>query len=313
VSQPPYQLRPNKAVDRLMFMDVIRRLERFQRLDEYNYYSLGGPFLEDFRVLYEVSPKIGMTSIDTNADVIKRQKSNLPCRHLKLKRGDLKTFITRYDAKDRKSIFWLDYTRLVYSEIDDFRALLSKVAANSVVKITLQAKSALYFDAAKREAFKEEFALLLPDPGADPPASKEDFARLVQQMVRIASQRAFPSPNPMVYQPLCSFNYSDGTPMLTVTGIVCLKEERDSVRRAFGDWQFASLHWAAPKRIAVPQLTTKERLRLQDCLPTDRDAGRTLRRSLGYLIDEDRTESNEMMKQYARFHRYSPHYLRGIP
>ena len=247
---PPYSLRPNKAVDRLVFVDVIRRLDKIGDLSEYMYYSLGGPFLEDFRILSEVYPAIRMISIDSDPEIIKRQRFNLPCSHLKLKRSDLSAFIAQYESRDRKSIVWLDYTRLAYADLDDFRSLLTKVATNSLVKITLRAKSADYLtDQAKREQFKQEFALLLEDPTADPPASKKDFAKLIQQMVRIASQRAFPGVNPLVYQPLSSFYYEDSTPMFTLTGIVCRRVDRLQVRQAFQDLPFANLlGWADQNR-----------------------------------------------------------------
>src|SRR5687768_9557530 len=118
-------------------MDVIRRLDRLERLSEYTYYSLGGPYLEDFRALYDVDEKIRMVSIESNPEIIKRQRFHLPCQHLKLRRMELHSFIAQYQSRDRKSIFWLDYTRLAYPDLADFEALLSKVAANSLVKITL--------------------------------------------------------------------------------------------------------------------------------------------------------------------------------
>jgi hypothetical protein len=101
--------------------------------------------------------------------------------------------------------------------------------------------------------------------------------------------------------------------MLTVTGIVCRRTDRAKIREHFSDWPFANLHWAAPTHIAVPVLTTKERLHLQDFLPADRDPGRILHRALGYRVADEPAESHEMFKQYAHFHRYSPYYMRGIP
>ena len=314
MSQPNYQLRANKAIDRLIFMDAIRRLDHLEHLDEYTYYSLGGPYLEDCRALYEVNQAIRMTSIDTNPEVIKRQRFHLPCSHLKLIRSDMSAFITQYDAKDKKSIFWLDYTRLAYSDLDDFRALLTRVAINSIIKITVRAQYTDYAKSGKSEEFKREFGILLPDPGAGPPIGHKKFATLVMQMVRIAAQRALSGANSVTYQPLCSFYYSDSTQMVTVTGIVCSRAERVKVRSTFGDWMLASFNWAAPKRIAVPALlTTKERLLLQKWLPAKKNPGGTLRRALGYGLDEDRPRNNELLKQYAQFHRYSPYIMRGIP
>ncbi|MGH7814651.1 MAG: O-methyltransferase [Candidatus Binataceae bacterium] len=63
---PAYHLRPNKAVDRLIFMEAIQHLEGVHPLDSYTYYGFGGPFLEDCRLIYERHPKIKIVSSNGN-------------------------------------------------------------------------------------------------------------------------------------------------------------------------------------------------------------------------------------------------------
>jgi len=58
MKHPAYHLRPNKAVERVAFIDGIKHLGRFERLSEYTYFGFGGPYLEDFRLLYEFYPEI---------------------------------------------------------------------------------------------------------------------------------------------------------------------------------------------------------------------------------------------------------------
>ena len=109
-----YQLRPNKAVDRLFLIEAIRRLDRLARLREYTYYGLGGPYLEDFRLLYELYPEIKMVSIEEDADTVKRQEFHLPCavETLTLEKAKFKSYLAHYEPNDKKSIFWLDYTEI---------------------------------------------------------------------------------------------------------------------------------------------------------------------------------------------------------
>ena len=66
-----YSMRPNKAADRFALMEAIRRLGGLSNngLREYTYYGLGGSYLEDFRLLYELYPEIGMVSIEDNEEV----------------------------------------------------------------------------------------------------------------------------------------------------------------------------------------------------------------------------------------------------
>jgi len=63
----------------------------------------------------------------------------------------------------------------------------------------------------------------------------------------------------------------------------------------------------------VPSLSTKERLYLQRYLPCGRNAGRTLRRALGYLTDENLKQTEIRLQQYADFHRYFPYFIKAIP
>lgn len=310
MKHPAYQLRPNKAVDRLTLIDAIRRLAKLAELSNYTYYGLGGPHLEDFRLLYEFYPEINMVSIEENEETYKRQKFHLPCGILKLRKEQFKSFLSQYEARDKKSIFWLDYTGLEFGHLEDFMMLLGKVAANSMIKITLQAEPSEHLHRA--EVFREKFGALMPDQTADPPRAASGFAYLLQQIVQIASQSALPSAMPLMYLPVSSFYYSDGTGMFTLTGVVCFRSEEKIVRDAFARWEFANLSWEKPRKIDVPMLSTKERLHLQHRLPR-RNAGRALRRALGYLIDRDVRSSEFKLAQYAAFHRHFPYFMKAIP
>jgi len=142
VKQPAFHLRTNKAVDRLSFVEAIGRLAHLADLSEYTYYSLGGPTLEDCRLLYEFHPQIKMVSIEENEEIYKRQVFHLPCATLDLKHEEFKSFVAQYEANDVKSIFWLDYTGLEFGQFEDFMALLGKLTANSMIQGNAAGRSA---------------------------------------------------------------------------------------------------------------------------------------------------------------------------
>lgn len=104
MSSPAYHLRPNKAADRFALLEAIRRLPLLGDggLEEYTYISLGGPYLEDFRLLYEFCPEMRMESIESNSEVYKRQRFNRPFRKLRLIEEDLSSYISRYDPGEKK-------------------------------------------------------------------------------------------------------------------------------------------------------------------------------------------------------------------
>jgi hypothetical protein len=235
----------------------------------------------------------------------------LPCGALQLRQIEFSSFLAQYEANDEKSIFWLDYTGLAYSHFEDLMVLLGKVAANSMIKVTLRAEPRDFKDAP--DEFRRKFETLMPDPSASPPSASEDLAHLIQGMVQIASQRALPSALSHAFHPVSSFYYSDGTGMFTLTGVVCRREDQDRVRNVFRHHRFANLDWARPTKIDVPTLSTKERLHLQHMLPLGSGAGRVLRRELGYLIDENASKTEKKLQQYADFHRYFPYFMKAVP
>lgn len=313
MKHPPYHLRTNKAVDRFLVMEAIRCLGRPKDIAQYTYYGFGGPYLEDFRLLHENFPEMPLVSIEQDAQTYKRQVFHKPCGHIQLKHLDFKSFLARYDSADKKSIFWLDYIGLEYSQFEDFMFLLGKVASGSVVKITLRAEPSDYLQQDEEEEFRARFSAVLPSSSVALPRDLEKFAGLLQEMLQIAAEQALPSATGLVFQPISSFCYKDGDGIFTLTGIVCQRAELRRVRLSFSNWSFANLNWAKPKRIDVPFLSTKERLHLQRYLPCKRDSGRRLLRVLRYRIDDDRRRAVAKMKQYADFYRYYPHFVRAIP
>jgi hypothetical protein len=290
MKHPAYHLRANKAVDRLTLVDAIRRLQNLSDdLAGYTYYGFGGPYLEDFRLLYEFFPELDMVSFESNPDTYKRQRFHTPCHstRLKLKKTEFKSFLARYAPGDEKSIFWLDYVGLDFSHFEDFMTLLGVISPDSLVKITLRCEPSDFLDRdeteqnKKRDEFRARFQALLPSASSEPPLQFEQFAKLLQDMIQIAAEKALPSGLPLRFLPVSSFCYADGVGMFTLTGVVFTRTEEEKVRHAFRSWHLANLDWAKPRTIDVPTLSTKERLHLQKRLPCYTNPGRTLRNALG--------------------------------
>ena len=290
----------------------------------YTYFSLGGPYLEDSRLLYEFCPEMRMVSIESKSEVFKRQKFNLPCRTLKLVKDEVSSFISGYDPGNNKSVFWLDYTGLHYSCFLELMALLETVAPNSMIKITLRSEPGDYWILNPRrppklkkkraETFRKKFEAFMPDASVNPPEEPEGLAFLLLKMLQIASEKVLPpGPSGRSFMPVSSFYYSDGTGMFTLTGIVCDVDKTESVRQAYRKWEFANLDWDVPTKISVPVLSIKERLHLQRLLPAKTNPGSELLKELGYLIEDDLQQTEEALEQYATFHRYSPYFLKGVP
>ena len=311
MTTPAYHLRPNKAIDRMVMVEAIRRLEQIAPLNEYTYYGLGGPYLEDFRVLYEHFKDIKMVSIERDPHVLKRQRFHLPCKTMCLREADFKDFLDYYDPGDDKCIFWVDYTNIIPNNFEQFQTLLGKVADGSLVKVTMRSKLSDF--TSDSESFRERFQKFMNEPEMKTPESTQEYAIIVQDMLQIAAEQELPYELGRQFLPIGSFLYSDGTHMLTLMGIVCPNECVDDYRDLFGNWEFRNLDWGAPRQIDVPTLSTKERLMLQDKIPVIYDVGDVLYDALGYNVNGNEASTKRQLEQYAAFHRQYPYFMRTNP
>lgn len=324
MKHPAYHLQPNKTAERFVFIEAIKRLERLSTtgLREYIYHGLGGPYLEEFRLLYEHCPDIGMVSIESNLETYKRQWFHRPSSKVRLVRNDMASFIAHFSPENLKSVFWLDYTELKYRCFGEFPSLLARVEEMSMIKVSLRCDPSEYvaignerLNKQKAEEFRSKFEKVMPHDFVIVPRKPEGFAELLQEMLRVAVGQALPataSP-PLTFIPISSFRYRDTTEMFTLTGVVCDKGDREKVEQNYADWEFANFNWGTPTLIDVPVLSTKERLHLQRFLPLRSMTGNTLRHVLGYKIDKGARKTEASLEMYAKFHKCSPYFLRGVP
>ena len=163
------------------------------------------------------------------------------------------------------------------------------------------------------KSFHEQFDSLRPDPDARVPRQPDRFAREILGILQTMSQRALPANLGVRFQPISSFYYADGSPMVTLTGFVCSCDKYDEMRQRFQDWEFVNFSWNDPSQISVPVLSTKERLHLQRYLPMTNPTGSALLERLGYPLDTKIGESYAQLEQYAAFHRQYPYFIRAVP
>lgn len=329
MKHPPYHLRTNKAVDRLLLVDILRKL-RQPDYKEITYYSLAGPFLEDLRVMDHFFPEMKLVSLESNEQTFKRQSFNRFSSRLDLRHKTLADFLIHDYRPSNCDVFWLDYTDLKYERFDEFQSVLNRVLPGSVVRITLRAEPEVDVVALKdrlsteelnrllgklERTFKDEFARVLPHGESlvstafiKPP----EFARMVQLMIRRAASTALDKAGSKVdFLSLQSTRYNDNTQMVSVTGIICLRSDSE-IRERLQSIRFANFDWHEPDRIDIPALSVKERLHLERYLPVldGQDAGETLFEALQYMIENGAKRSKQQLSHYADCHRDYPNFVR---
>ena len=309
---PPYHLRVNKAIDRFLLIEIIDILKRHCDISDYTYYGFGGPFLEDCRLIHNRCPEIKIVSIETNQQIFKRQEFHRFSKNLDLRHENSNSFLANFSS-DGKEIFWFDYTDLKFRHFDEFMSILGKVSKNSVVKITVRAEPPSNGLSAW-EKFQREYERVLPESARQTAIERPSpFLKLLQDMFQIASQQALES-GESVFQPLDSSHYNDQTQMLSITGMICDKNQVSDVRQWFKNSAFSNFDWNdEPRKIDVPTLSIKERLHLEKYLPTKQKTGRSLSRALGYRIDDTDPRHLEKLRQYEEFYPYYPYFARVSP
>jgi hypothetical protein len=273
-------------------------------------------------------PKMKLVSLESNLQTHKRQLFNQFSSRLILRRSTLIDFLTHDYEPGERDVFWLDYTDFKYPRFEEFQVVLKAVPAGSVVRVTLRAEPEIDFEllqnrmaegnlAEVREAmeksFEEEFAKVLPHPAAGTFANPKEFARMVQLMLRRAASTALDvSGSDRDFLPVQATRYDDNTQMLSVTGVVCRRNEIQATRTFLTGVRFADFDWNHPNEISIPALTSKECHKLEHSLPVpgDQDPGEVLYSILDYMIDNTSSATKRQLANYALYHREYPRFVR---
>jgi hypothetical protein len=94
MKHPPYHLRVNKAVDRFMLIEILDTLAReLGSLQDYKYYGLGGPFLEDFRLMSEHFTDLPLVSVESSEHTHRRQKFHRCAKNITLRKESVQSFL----------------------------------------------------------------------------------------------------------------------------------------------------------------------------------------------------------------------------
>ena len=141
-----YNLRPNKSVERQLFIELLSKICLSENQDNSVYVSLGGPQLEDHKTIHQLLGFRNLVSIESDQVVYDRQLFNLRPSSVICKKQTTGDFIKDFDdfAADynaKRFIVWLDYASANkrYDQLVEYQTLLSKLQADDILKITMNA------------------------------------------------------------------------------------------------------------------------------------------------------------------------------
>ena len=338
-SSLPYRLRPNKAVDRELFLSLLMRLAPRLCLDRCHYVGLGGPFLEDFRLLHS---RIGigrkrsgrtvgkLTCVESELEVHKRQRFNRPVASIKCVHSTLEKFLDQTTFTS-PAIIWFDYTapKGIASQIQRFAATVGTVPIGSVLRITLNANPREEGDEepsaknlsvevdgdvsvnraqklTKAESrflrFKERLGTLVPS-GLTPDAMtlKKYGPTLLQALKLAVEKQALSFSDRRIVWALAT-HYADGQAMVTAALVVCGSDDTETQKLIKG-WEFCAPP-DEPHRLELPALSSLERLTMESNSNARRKLGFDLAKVVESKLDVDPVDV------FKKFYRFYPHFSR---
>jgi hypothetical protein len=337
-AHPAYHLRPNKAVDRLLMLEILRVL-RFDGGElPHTYIGLGGPYVEDFRLLSAEFPQMELVCVERDLETHKRQEFHLCSSRMTCLHRTLGDYIATSLPSDRPIAVWADYSDMTRECLAELADMVRKAVPGSLLRVTVRAETPVFstlridrrkYPAAvppgKRTSFWELQHSHRADMAVDgivfPEAwfrwenfSPEAYPGLLARMIGAVAEGS--CTHPKAFLPLHAVKYSDGTVMLSKTGLLCRQAELARMKALFArHCSYYQTDAEGVDEIDVPALTTKERLYLERVLPSVRGDGTACSQRLDYLIEGDGSElaSRRKMQQYEKYYKLYPHFGKIMP
>jgi len=324
----PYHQRQNKHVERHLFVDILRLVERWNPLRSYLYVGFGGIYFEDFKLLHDQFGIDKMISLEQEAWMLPRQEVNLPYGCIAPRHETSAEFIRNIEASKvqypgaANYLIWLDYvvSKELPNQLDEVRALVPRLNPGDILKVTIPGNPRWLNKGSgsqlenRLDNLKNRVGSAYLAEGLTEGDVRDDAlpAVLLGALKRKLAEAMAESPA-FAFQPLGCYVYRDSVTMLTATGIVLDKGDIGAFldRTHFRDFELASPDWALHS-ISVPDLSLREKLVLDKLLfrQADRRSAAEIGAELGFQFEEDGDESAALIESYIKFYRYYPNYHR---
>lgn len=275
----PYQLRPNKFIDRQMFVELLSRLVVPRGPEKYIYVSMGGRHLIDHYAVYNQLGIEAQFSFDKNPNEVKRQIFNRPTGKtlcVELDTADLPSEldeILNEFPKKSNLIVWLDYTGSNRrTQLQEAVQTLVRLKHGDIFRITLNASQRTLCDGDewkrkgasspgeyRADRLREQIQEYMPTNITT--ISDRSLADTLARCVELAAKAAEAQEATLQIKPVLITSYKDTTRMLTVTCSVSEVGNRDRFPPAtFSRWKFACHGWKDIRFIYAPVLSTREQI-----------------------------------------------------
>lgn len=328
-----YHLRPNKFVERILFVELLGLVGQYHPMGNYAYISMGGRYLEDSKLVHDSLGLKNLVSLEGDETVLKRQEFNRPLsliRCLPMKTGEFIRDFENHQIDIEQTgttnyAVWLDFAnaRGRAPQLKEFQTLIGKLGPKDIVKITLNANPETVFGEIDYEepGFSQKAGDSIKRALGDyaPPrqiqvddTNKVGFARILRDATASAAKQGMKNKWGSVFHPLSVFRYNDAFhSMMTFTGIIVNKVDVGKLEEESGlkDWEF---YYRSEEicEIAIPDLSIKEKIHIDQQLHSN--TPEAIHAELPFKFDQSDNISLDILKSYIRHYSRYPQYMRVV-
>ncbi|MCP4458031.1 MAG: hypothetical protein GY816_08410 [Cytophagales bacterium] len=231
-----YNIRPAKAIERRIFLDVLKEIYGVSPSKNLSYIGLGSIYFTDFRLIHKELNINQMINIESNIQDEKRFKFNKPFKCIQLKWGNSTDVLPTLDWRGRK-IVWMDYDEILQPFMfDDLDSIFSNIEEGSFYFFTCNNSLGKYINKETKvhdpDRFGNDFNGYAP-LGLNPDdLTSLNTPKLVRKMLldrinRILSDRnALEEPEDYLeFNQLLNIKYKDGANMYSYGGYVSKRKD----------------------------------------------------------------------------------------
>lgn len=316
----PYQLRPNKFIDRQIFLDLCGKIIPGRKWGQYIYVSMGGKHLVDHEAIYRRLGIANLYSFDGDEGVVARQECNKPittqvCRqlHSSSLAGELDGILASF-APASSLIVWLDYTKPAdrLSQLQEFTECLRHAKSGDVFRITMNADDYTLRGNWKEAGFErpsqyraQRLEQQIGDYFYEKILQIEEngLPKALSRSISLACSKAEQNSR-IKFTPVLLTSYADGQRMFTAT--VYAHTNGESLPTGLVGWEFMPKNWDEVITISVPDLSLREKAIIDQHL---NKAPSRIIRAIKFAPVSELDQANEAVASYKKLHRYYPTFM----
>lgn len=314
MSQPFYHLRPNKYVDRYLFVNCLGRMDSIINIKSHRYIGFGSYLFDDFKQVHDKLNISSMVSLEADPAVFQRACYNTPYKCIRVINQTSTDFISGGEWGNKRNIIWLDYTSPseIAQQFSDIASLTNIMERHDIFRVTFNANvsslgrpdGGFLLSEYRLNRLKERIGEYVPMDITTDDITTSQYPVVILRCLRKMVEGLFletPFDKRFVL-PLFSTVYKDGQMMVTFTGIVLddHKQERE-IKKEFRDLKYVNFEWDKPSTISIPELTVKEMLEMNKLLPA-KNAKKQLAKKFNFVFENIDSEA----ESYISYYKYYP-------